>query len=166
MKKRMITLVLISVMTMVMTACGGSTENETEEVVDLGTSMEVLDAIYGAAELDPDLEEQIVNGGFQQAELEESMEAMFLGEAEVTYEDGAVSAPLMSSIAYQVVVLQLEYGQDVEAAKTELLDTADTGKWVCVEPETVVAESNGNYILFIMADTETANALVEVFQSL
>lgn len=166
MKKRMITLALISVMTMAMVACSGSTESETEEAVDLGTSMEVLDAIYETAELDSDLEDQIVNGGFQQAELDESIEAMFIGEAEVAYVDGAVSAPLMSSIAYQVVVLQLEDGQDVEAAKTELLDAADTGKWVCVEPEAVVAESNGNYILFIMADTETTNALVEVFQSL
>ncbi len=144
----------------------GETDTETEGTADLGTALDVVDAIYAIAELDPELKDQIVNGGFQQAELDDSLEGMFLGTAAVDYVTGAASAPMMSSIAYQVVVLQLEDGADVESVKTELVDTADVMKWVCVQPESVVAESNGNYVLFIMADTATTDALVAAFQTL
>lgn len=168
MKKRMLALLLTGVMAMMMVACGSEADgaDEAVEAVDLGTPLEVLDAIYAAADLDADLREQIDNGGFQQAELDETIATMFLGETQVDYVSGAGSAPMMSSIAYQVVVLQVEEGQDVDATKKELVDTADTMKWVCVEPETVVAESNGNYILFIMADMATADALVAAFNAL
>lgn len=170
MKKKILSLILVGVMAMMMVACGGSDSDESAdqgtEEVDLGTPIDVLDAIYENAELDPELTDQIRNGAFQQAELDESIASMFLGGANVEYANGAVSAPTMSSIAYQVVVLQLEEGQDVEAVKSELADTADVSKWVCVEPETVVVENNGNYVLFIMADTATADALVTAFLGL
>lgn len=176
MKKRILALVLAGVMSTMIVACGSTsdapevdvetTEDTAEDTVELGTPLEVLDSIYANAELDADLAEQIANGAFQQAELDESLVGMFLGETEVEYASGAVSAPSMSSIAYQVVVLQLNEGQDVEAVKTELVDTADTGKWVCVEPEAVVAVNNGNYVLFIMADEATSDALVAAFREL
>ncbi len=140
--------------------------DDSEATADLGTAFDVLEAIYATADLNADLKGQIDNGAFQQAELDESLEPMFLGTAAVDYVTGAVSAPQMSSIAYQVVILQVEEGQDVEAVKTELLNTADPMKWVCVEPESVVAESNGNYVLFIMSETATADALITAFQAL
>lgn len=171
MKNKFLSILLIGAMVLVMAACGETSEESAgdlsnQEVVDLGTSLDVLDAIYETADLESDLREQVDNGNFQQAELDETIEAMFLGGASVSYVNGAVSAPMMSSVAYQVVVLQIEDGQDVEVVKKELVDTADTGKWVCVVPESVVAESNGNYILFLMTDSVTADALVEAFLAL
>ncbi len=167
MKKRVLALILTGVMAMMMAACGAkdSADNK-EETVDLGTPVEVIEAIYEAADLNADLKGQIDNGAFQTAELDENTAGMFLGETAVDYVSGAGSAPLMSSIAYQVVVLQVEDGQDIEATKTELVDNADVRKWVCVEPDTVVAESKGNYILFIMSETATADALIEAFNAL
>ncbi len=175
MKKRIISLILVGTMAMMMAACGTKTEENVEgtdqstgvvESVDLGTPTDVLDILYAEAALNTDLKEQIENGAFEQGELDESMAPVFLGEADVDFVSGVASMPMMSSIAYQVVVLQVEEGQDLEATKTELVEKADTGKWVCVEPESVVAVNNGNYVLFIMADEATADALVETFQNL
>lgn len=173
MKKRILALILVGTMAMIMAGCGAKTEENadgtdqsTEESVDLGTPTDVLVTLYAEAELNTDLKEQIENGAFEQGELDESIAPVFLGEADVDFVSGVGSMPMMSSIAYQVVVLQVEEGQDLEATKTELVEKADTGKWVCVEPEAVVAVNNGNYVLFIMADEATADALVETFQSL
>lgn len=173
MQKKILALIVVGTMWL-MAGCGNTSQEETgentaestEAVVDLGTPMDVLDGLYETAELDADLKEQIDNGGFQQGELDETIATMFLGEADITYVSGVGSMPMMSSIAYQVVVLQLEDGEDVEAAKVELLETADTGKWVCVEPESVVAVSRGNYVVFVMSDSATATALVDAFQKL
>ncbi len=137
-----------------------------EEVAPLLGVMDILDSIYATADLDEELKAQIESGAFESGEFDSSMASMFLGTSTVEFLSGAASMPMMSSIAYQVVVLQVEEGTDMEAVKADLIDNADTGKWVCVEPEAVVAESNGNFVLFIMADTATADALVAAFQGL
>ena len=57
-------------------------------------------------------------------------------------------------------------GDDIDNAKREIADNADPKKWVCVEAESVIVESNGDVILFVMADTDTAEALRDAFLAL
>ena len=76
------------------------------------------------------------------------------------------SAPMMSSIAYQCVLLRVSEDQDIEAAKKLLEENADPAKWICVEAESVVVENVGDVILFIMADKDVADAAKEAFLAL
>ena len=73
---------------------------------------------------------------------------------------------MMSSIAYQCVVLRVREDQDVEQAKQLLEQNADPRKWVCVEAESVTVENVGDVILFIMADQDVADAAKEAFLAL
>ena len=73
---------------------------------------------------------------------------------------------MMSSIAYQCVLLRVSEDQDIEAAKKLLEENADPAKWICVEAESVVVENVGNVILFIMADKDVADAAKEAFLAL
>ena len=54
----------------------------------------------------------------------------------------------------------------METAKTTIKDHADPRKWICVEAESVVVENVGDVILFVMADTDTANAIRNTFLAL
>lgn len=74
--------------------------------------------------------------------------------------------PVMSSIAYQCVLLRVSEDQDIEAAKKLLEENADPAKWICVEAESVVVENVGDVILFIMADKDVADAAKEAFLAL
>ena len=98
--------------------------------------------------------------------IPEERKEYILGTTEVLYSDSVYSAPMMSSIAYQCVVLRVEEGQDVETAKQLLLDNADPIKWVCVEAESVVVENVGDVILYIMCDYATADAIKTAFLAL
>lgn len=80
--------------------------------------------------------------------------------------DSVYSAPMMSSIAYQCVLLRVSEDQDIEAAKKLLEENADPAKWICVEAESVVVENVGDVILFIMADKDVADAAKEAFLAL
>ena len=57
-------------------------------------------------------------------------------------------------------------GTDVVKTKQLLLDNADPRKWICVEAESVVVESVGDVILYLMADQATADAVKDAFLSL
>ena len=101
-----------------------------------------------------------------QKRLEQAEEEYILGTTEIDYTDSVYSAPMMSSIAYQCVLLRVSEDQDIEAAKKLLEENADPAKWICVEAESVVVENVGDVILFIMADKDVADAAKEAFLAL
>ena len=59
-----------------------------------------------------------------------------------------------------------EVGMGVEEAKHLLSEHANPRKWVCVEAESVVVENVGDVILYVMADTATAEAVKTAFLDL
>ena len=54
----------------------------------------------------------------------------------------------------------------MEAAKQTLLAAADPKKWICVEAESIQVENVGDVVMVIMANEETANAMVAAFKAL
>lgn len=144
----------------------GDSSIDTTTVLAEGTAVDILEAIYLTAELDEELKGLITDGTFGPTEIFDDMAEMVFGTSEIEFDNAIVSAPMMSSIAYQVVVLQVADGQDVEATKALISEHADPVKWVCVQAEAVVVESIGNTILFAMTDQVTADACLAAFQAL
>ena len=98
--------------------------------------------------------------------INEDTEEYILGTTELEYEEAVCSASMMSSVAYQCVLVRLPEGADVEAAKQLLLDSADPQKWICVTAEATAAESIDNLVLMIMANQETVDAVTASFLGL
>ena len=72
--------------------------------------------------------------------------------------------PMMSSIAYQCVLLRVD-ADSVDAVKQKLQESANPDKWVCVSAETVLIESRGDVIFYVMAENDVAYALNTAFQN-
>ena len=125
---------------------------------------DILDEIYKTAKTDDDYFSY--TDDFENVEITEAEEEYILGTTEIDYTDSVYSAPMMSSIAYQCVLLRVSEDQDIEAAKKLLEENADPAKWICVEAESVVVENVGDVILFIMADKDVADAAKEAFLAL
>ena len=98
--------------------------------------------------------------------IDADMEEYVLGTDEITYTDSAYSAPMMTSVAYQCVVLRVPDGTDVPKAKQTLLDNANPAKWICVEAESVAVESIGDVILYVMGFDEDVSAIKDAFLAL
>lgn len=141
-------------------ACG-TKESSTSNLE--GDLSEIMASLYENAELEQDFRDSL--DGYETYELTDEMEVSILGTDEITYKEGVVSMPLMSSIAYQCVLLRVEEN-DVDTVKQALKTNANPDKWVCVSAETTLIESRGDVIFFIMCDKDTAYAMNSAFQNL
>ena len=139
--KRKIAWILLAAMTLSIAACGNKTAKTDDDYFSY-------------------------TDDFENVEITEAEEEYILGTTEIDYTDSVYSAPMMSSIAYQCVLLRVSEDQDIEAAKKLLEENADPAKWICVEAESVVVENVGDVILFIMADKDVADAAKEAFLAL
>lgn len=152
-------LALLIITVFLCTACGAGKES-TDKLE--GSLSDIMASLYENAELSEDFREGM--GNLETLELTEDFEVMFLGTDEIDYTEGVVSAPMMSSIAYQCVLLRVSE-DDVETVKQQIKDNTDLNKWVCVSAETMLIESRGDVIFFVMGDNDTAYALNAAFQA-
>lgn len=155
--QKIFTLILIAVFTC--TACG--TKQESADQLT-GSLSDIMEGIYENAGLSDDFREGLEF--FETFELTEDMEVSILGTSEIDYKEGVVSMPMMSSVAYQCVLLRVEE-DDVDTVKKQIKDNADLNKWVCISAETMLIESRGDVIFFVMGENDTAYALNAAFQA-
>ena len=173
MKRKLIGM-LLATMALSFTACGtntgnndtidGKVEDGTAEPHLEGNCADILQEIYDTATTEDDFFGY--TDDYENVEITDDMEEYVLGTTDISFTDSVYSAPMMSSIAYQCVVLRVSEDQDVEQAKQLLEQNADPRKWVCVEAESVTVENVGDVILFIMADQDVADAAKEAFLAL
>lgn len=158
---RMSKRVLFAVITaaLVCTACGSKQES-TDKLN--GSLDDIMTGIYERADLSEDFRAGLEN--FETFELTEDMEIAILGTDEIEYIEGVVSMPMMSSIAYQCVLLRVSE-DDVDTVKQQIQDNTDLNKWICVSAETMLVESRGDVIFFVMGESDTAYALNTAFQA-
>lgn len=159
-KTKRLTGLLLLLAGLLCTACGDKKDNSDHLE---GSLTDIMASLYENAELDADFREGLAY--FETVELTDELKSSILGTDEITYTEGVVSMPLMSSVAYQCVLLRVDEA-DVETVKQTLKDNADPHKWVCVSAETILIESRGDVIFFIMSAKNEAYALSEAFQKL
>lgn len=141
-------------------ACGGGKAGS--EKLE-GSLKDMMSSLYANADLVQDFKDNL--DSYETIDLTDDLEVSILGTDQITYTEGVVSMPMMSSMAYQCVLLRVDEA-DVESAKQALKDNANLDKWVCVSAETMLIESRGDVIFFIMSDKDTAAAMSSAFQKL
>ena len=171
--KKKIAWILLAAMTLTFAACGNKSGNSTtiDGSIQEGTSKnlegscaDILNEIYNTATTEDDYFSNADE--FENVSITDDMKEYVLGTTDIDFTDSVYSAPMMSSIAYQCVILRVSEDQDVEEAKKLLSENEDPRKWICVEAESVVVENIGDVILFIMADDDVAEAAKEAFLAL
>lgn len=75
----------------------------------------------------------------------------------------AITEPMMSSVAFSLVVLRFDTADNATASVDVLKEKAPVEKWVCVTPETVkVRTINDKYVIFLMGTNSQAAAVDSV----
>lgn len=160
--KKIFGMLMATVMLFSTVGCSASTTNNDPTIQ--GDLIDVTREIYQKAELSEDTYINIE--WITTQELTEDNAKNYIGDVDFKFTQGVVSSPGMSSIAYELVLLNLEEGEDVEAAKEQIKANANPRKWICVEAEKVVVENIGNTIFFLMASNEDAESITKSFNSL
>lgn len=161
-KKVLITLSLTA-LSVFLISCGKTGDEETSSKLVAPLS-EIMDSIYENADLSQDFRDAMAD--FDSGEIPSESAEYMIGTAKVEYTESFYSMPLINAVPYQCILLRLPEGADVEAAKQTIADHADPRKWICVEAESVIVESVGDVVLFVMGDSQTANALQTAFLAL
>lgn len=74
-----------------------------------------------------------------------------------------VNAPLMSSIAYEVVLMEVPEGTDAETVADQMRENLNPRKWICVEAEETWVKTSGQYVLSVMAAKDMADQIADNF---
>lgn len=146
-----------------LTGCGAEGNTESGSKLD-GSCQELLEKVYENAEFEAEQREAMKD--YVMTDIPAESAEYVIGTAGIDYVDAVCSAPQINAVAYQCILLRMEEGADVEAAKQQIADGADPAKWVCVEAESVVVESRDDLILFVMADAKSAEAIRTAFLNL
>ena len=159
-KLNKILILLLVVATFTLTGCSSNVE---------GNLSDIMDKIYAdinAEEL-PMLETVDILNPAPELEMDEAaiddLIIYTIGTKDIKYKEIYESRPKMGSIAYSVVLVRMEEGADVEAAKTAIKDNVDPRKWFCVwvEPEDVIIKNKGDLIILIMVEDENIRTKLE-----
>ena len=161
--KKVLLVLLICLTLGTLTACGQkNVEGELTDIIEkvyekmydevdesdrpMLTTVNVLETYEGAT--DEDLKLQIESA---------------IGTTDIAYKEIYESKPMIGAIAYSVVLVRMEDGADIEAAKTAIKENVNPRKWVCVEvpEEDVIVKSKGDLIILIMVENETLRTKIE-----
>ncbi len=142
MKKLFKISILVFICTLVATGCG------KEKSLNLSPS-EIIDKIYEGMNKDE-------MPGLNNIEVTSENMAWYLGVDNIDIKSGIASEPLISSIAWSVVVIEVNDKVDVKATKETIKSKVNPAKWVCTDAEEVIVENRGNKIILIMMDEENA----------
>ncbi len=160
--KKIIALLMAVLMIMSMVACSNNEEiisnNEsTNNAVSGATVGETLLADFkadttGTAQEIADrlIQNEIIQFMGGAMPIEEGLLSGFDNAEIKGFKEGAMFAPMMSSIAFVGYVFELPEDADVEAFKTTLKDSANLRWNICVEAEELIVENEGNKVFFLM----------------
>ncbi|NMA65920.1 MAG: DUF4358 domain-containing protein [Clostridiaceae bacterium] len=168
--KKLLTLLLTLTLIFSIAACGSKTsgnEPDKGKSTNLEGSLEdILEKIYETAELDDNFREYIKEGLMTTDITAERCE-YYLGKADIDYEEAIASEPIMMPSAYELDLVRVKEGADVEQIKKEIEENVDPRKWICVgvDPENVIVDNIGDVIFVVMSDNN-AKALHDAFLAL
>ena len=153
---------LLSILLTVSVAGCGQQAQKQENLT--GTLEEIMDQVYENAELSQDFRDAMQD--FARSEITADDAEYLIGTADIDFAEALISTPMINVAAYQCILIRMNDGADIEAAKEKILANADPRKWICVEAESTVVEINGDVILFIMGDAANTAALKDSFLQL
>ena len=177
--KKIIVLLMVVLMMMAMVACGNtdtpstddgantdvsSSDVSSSDVSSNDTSSEatatVGETLLAAFKADStgtaqEVADRLINNPIIQfmggaTPIEEGLLSGFDNTEIKGFKEGAMFAPMMSSIAFVGYIFELNDGADVEAFKTTLKDSANLRWNICVEAEELIVENEGNKVFFLM----------------
>ena len=141
---------------------GGKNRSEKLE----GSLEDILNKIYETAEVD-EFFKGYIKEGLMLTEINEENCAYHLGKEGIEFDEAIASVPIMSTSAYELDLVRVKEGADVEKIKSEIKENVNPQKWICVgvDPENVIVDSIGDVIIVILSDDQ-GKALHEAFHAL
>lgn len=131
-----------------------------------GSLESILEKIYETADIDDNFK-AFIKDGLMTTEITAENAAYYFGTEGIEFEEGIASDPIMSTSAYNLSLIRVKEGADIEKIKTDIKENVDPMKWVCVgvDPDNIFVDSYENVVILIMSNDQ-GTALHEGFLAL
>ena len=166
--KKMIAMLLTLVMLLSFAACGAATNStttptEASKPALEGTLEEILNKV---------IEKNPVEfmGGVMPVDLADPDAVKYMTglDSAESVKEAAVYEPMIGSIAFSMVAVQVAEGADAEAVAEAMTTGIDTRKWICVEANDLMVATSEDVALLIMVDSNnglTAQSFIDAFNT-
>lgn len=174
MKKKIALLLMTTMLTGMVTACGSTnqTDRSADEVQTQTMDEEGMVHLENAEEVSAFLDEMYTNipedmipSSIMTIELDlQDMETItyHTGLTDVSQIEGiSLSESMIGSVAYSVMYIRTQEGAEVDQIRQNLMDNVNPAKWICVTAEKQIAGRFGNDIFFVMAPADTADLVYQ-----
>ncbi len=164
MLKRIISIMMIGILALGLTACGTAAGNGAGKGPE-GELSDIIDKIYEQKKLDLAL----ATTKLDITDLDVLKYSTGLSDASMVKE-AAVSEAMISSMAYSLALVRVNDSKDAKTVAQQMLDGIDQRKWICVAADDLKVAGGGDVVMLIMvadslADTVTAQQLVDEFKA-
>ncbi|NLW12194.1 MAG: hypothetical protein GX028_09290 [Clostridiaceae bacterium] len=167
MKKLLLTITAIMLtFALALSAAGCAGKDDDKKSGKLEGSLEdILKQIYEKAELSDDFR-QWTEEGLLTNEINDENEEYHLGKKGIVFKEAIISEPMMMPSAYALCLIRANEDQDIEALKTEMKDSANPNKWICVgvDEKNVLVDNVGDVVMLVMSD-DNAQAIMDAFKA-
>lgn len=137
----------------------GNVSTKSLEVTKVEELTTLVDTIYEGLELFPTLSTMEIDI------TDSDMLSYETGLSSADKIDGVVvSQPMMSSQAYEMVLVKVKDSEDADLVAQEMSENINPNKWICVSAEKVYATSSGNVAFLIMTNSDMADSVFESFK--
>lgn len=158
--KRMVTFMLAALLMVAAVGCGAGNGSAPAENPFKDKPLEtILEELYAGVDGELPILETM--------EVTAENEQYYLGTTGLDFKEAIASEPAISAFAFSVVLVRMNEGADIEAAKASIRENVDPRKWICagVDPQNVAVDSAGDVIILIMSD-DYVTELQASFQNL
>ncbi len=151
-KKRLNFIIFLMVIVIILGGC-----NNKKDINNMSLKS-ILNTSYKGVKKDiPDTDTIIIN---------DNNFNYYLGNANLKYKQAIASEPKISSVAHLVVIIRLDNNENVQNAIKQIEENIDPRRWVCVEAEKTIVEANGNVIILVMSNANSAEKIIENFKNI
>ena len=170
--KKIVTMLLALAMMFSFAACGGTTAEPATEATEPALSLEgTMEELVNQV-----IAEQPVEfmGGIMPVDLTDTSEDGLWAIKNYTgldsadqISDVAVYEPMMGSIAFSLVMVRVNEGEDPALVAEAMKSGIDPRKWICVEADDLKVAGFGDVVMLIMVGSDTgmtAQSFVDAFQ--
>lgn len=172
MKKKVLAILLATVMALSVTACGETTDRNADETTVETQNTQEMVSFENAEDISAFFDElyQGVGEGMV-PKMIESIDVDLQDKDMVSYNTGltdlsqiesiTISESAISSVAYSALLIRTKEGADNQAIANEIMDKIDPNKWICVGAEKQLIAQMGNDLFYVMGSKDTVKAVFD-----
>ncbi len=150
--KKLTALLLILAMTAALAGCGGGTSDSASDKKLEGELTDIIASVYE----NHGWEDKFAVDTFTLDDDE--MLTFYTGlENRDHVTDIAVSAPLIGSIAYSIVMVRVDDAANAEDIAQKMKDNIDVRRWICVSADDLLVSGYGDVVMLVMVDYAQAD---------